>query len=49
VPGPKLLRLVKENVTVTGEVVAVPEVKEAVSQLGIPEMEKSTLLNVEVS
>jgi hypothetical protein len=39
VPGARVPTLIKENVTVTGVVMAVPEVKLAFSQLGIPEME----------
>jgi len=38
VSGLRPLTFIKEKVTVTGEVVAVPEVKEAFNQLGIPEI-----------
>ncbi len=41
--------LIKENVTVTGVVVAVPEVKLAFSHGGIPEIEYVRLPVVEVS
>jgi len=36
--------LIKEKVTVTGEVVAVPEVKLAISQGGTPEIENKEAL-----
>jgi hypothetical protein len=39
VPALSLPGSIKEKVTVTGEVVAVPEVKEVFNQIGTPEIE----------
>jgi len=49
VPGTKLPRFIKEKVTVTGVVLATPEVKLAFSQVGIPEIAKLRLSVAELS
>jgi hypothetical protein len=49
VPGLSLPISIKENVTVNGKVVTLPEAKLAFSQGGIPEIEKLTLSNVDLS
>jgi hypothetical protein len=49
VPRLRVPTLFKENVTVIGDVVRVPDVKDALSQLGMPEIETFTLPVVELS